>query len=151
MFTICVLFGGGGALLVRHARSLPMPDRTRPPEIAAVVFEVLATPCRRRRNSGTCFRPVASFAHEGQTQQVAARGIYSHSPVQKGDPVAVLVDKQGGPWLAFEWDTRLAEQERDATSARRFPLWMGYLILGCAAFGVLLSVGIAFARSAPDA
>jgi len=149
VFVSSVMTGAGGGLLVHYARALPKPDTTRPAEIPGVVVEVLTVACGRPSRPATCYRPVVGYTHDGQSRQVATRSRYrTSSPHRKGDRVAVLVEPDGTAWTAPEWDSRQKERQRDYASKRNFPLLMGVLLIGVAAFGLLLAAGVAFAKPA---
>jgi hypothetical protein len=135
---------GAGAWLLQRAYGMPFPAEPARRAIAGTVVEVLATPCPSRRRPGTCWRPVANFMDGGASKQAAARGVYRPAPLRKGDPVTVLVEADGTAWLQLEWDARQARRVSDHESARRFPLLIGWLLVGCGAFGVLLAAGLVF-------
>jgi hypothetical protein len=137
--------GAGGYVLVHKARAMPAPDaRTRVTHTGTVVGMVVE-PCSRRRR-GPCFRPVVDYREGdgGQPKQIVSRTRYSSSPHKKGDRVGVIVALDGGVWIASEWEARQARLQDDYQDKRGFPLTMGWLLIGCAGFGILLAAGLAF-------
>ena len=146
VLTISVAFGAAGGLLIRKALTMPAPDARRPREVAGLVVEVISARCSQRRNPGTCYRPVVSYTDHGVLRRVASRTLYSpSSPHNRGERVPVLIENDGTTWIASEWERRLADQQRDHASARRFPLIMGLMLAGCAAFAMVLAAGVLFA------
>jgi hypothetical protein len=141
--------GGGGALLVKRAHTITAPREPARRALTGTVTEVLVQPCGSRTRPSTCYRPVISYidsdASGRQPQQIISRtGYRSSSPHEKGDRVTVYIEPGGMGWLAREWDARQAERQREYADARRFPLVMGWLLIGCAAFGLLLAAGLMF-------
>lgn len=116
------------------------PHRTLP----GSVVEVLATPCRSRRNPGTCFRTVAGYTDGGTPLQVASRSRYRPARHQKGEALSVVVEADGTAWIDVEWREHQAGRLREHEDARSFPLMMGWLLVGSGGFGVLLGLGLVF-------
>ena len=143
--TIALATGAGGGLLIWKAVTMPPPDSRRPHETPGLVAQVASVRCSQRRNAGTCYRPVVHYTHDGVRGQVASRFVYSpSSPHKVGENVTVLIEGDGTVWIASEWESRLADRQRDYAKARRFPLIMGLMLAVCAAFGMILAVALAF-------
>lgn len=140
----------GGAFLVKRAQALPVPIVPGHRAVPGSVIEVQATPCPRRR-PGTCFRTIAEYQDDGQPVQVASRGIYRPAAHAKGDTLSVIVEADGTAWIEAEWARRLADRRDDYARQRDFPLMMGWLLVGCAAFGALLGLGLIFWVAPEDA
>jgi hypothetical protein len=138
----------GGAFLVKRAQARPAPIVPGHRVVPGSVIEVQATPCPRRR-PGTCFRTIAEYRDNGQPLQVASRGIYRPAAHARGDALSVMVEADGTAWIDEEWTRRLADRQADYARQRDFPLRIGWLLVGCAACGVLLGLGLIF-WVAPD-
>jgi hypothetical protein len=142
---ISVVMGAAGGLLIWKAVTMPAPDDRRPREVAGLVVKVISARCSERRNPGTCYRPVVSYTEHGVLRQVASRTLYGpSSPHERGERVPVLIENDGTVWIASEWERRLADRQRDFASARRFPLIMGLMLAGGAAFAMILAAGLLF-------
>lgn len=142
---------GFGALLVKRAHAMPAPVPPPHRTLAGTVVDMVVEPCFRRRS--TCFRPVVEYADPTRTageggapQQIASRTAYSPSPPHKrGERVSVYIESTGGEvWLASEWDERQAQRQREYERKRNSPLMMGWLLIACGTFGLLLAAGLAF-------
>jgi hypothetical protein len=139
------VIGLGGAGFVRHARAIPAPVTPAHRVLSGTVTELLATPCSQtRRHRGTCFRPLVAYTDEGQSKQVVSVTHYRPPPYQKGDRVDVFVETNGTAWHAREWNDRRDERQHQYEQARGFPLTMGWILVGCSAFGLLLGAGLIF-------
>jgi hypothetical protein len=139
--------GAGGAGLVRYAHAMPAPHAPTPRALTGTVTGIVVEPCGNRRPPATCYRPVVDYTDTttGQSHQIVSRtGYRPSSPHRKGERVTVYVEKAGAAWLAREWDERQARRQREYEDKRSFPLTMGWMLLGCGAFGLLLGAGIAF-------
>jgi hypothetical protein len=137
--------GLGGAGFVRHARAIPLPATPPHHVLRGTVTELLVSPCGpRNRPRGPCFRPVVDYTDEGRARQTVSRTRYSDSPYRKGDRVDVFVERDGTAWNASEWEERAAARQRDYDKAHDFPNTMGWLLIGCAGFGLLLGAGLIF-------
>jgi hypothetical protein len=125
---------------------MPAPAHERPRAVPGKVVEVLATPCFHRggRPTRTCFRSVVGYEDGGQTLQIVSSSAYRPARHAKGDAVDVLVETDGTAFIDMEWEAKQAELARDFASARTFPLWMGFLLSGGGAFGLLLAAGLTF-------
>jgi hypothetical protein len=138
-------FGLGGAGLVRHARAIPAPGTPVHRVLPGTVTELLATPCSQtRRHRGTCFRPLVAYTDGGRAMQVVSETHYRPPPYQKDDRVDVFVEANGTAWHAREWQDRRDERQRQYEQARELPLTMGWILVGCGAFGLLLGAGLIF-------
>lgn len=142
--------GAGGALLVKRAHAIAAPHEPARRALIGTVTEVLAQPCGTRNRPSTCYRPVVSYTDTirgAQPQQIVSRtGYRPSSPHRKGEHVTVYVEASGDgtAWLASEWDARQVKRRSEYADARSFPLAMGRLMIGCAAFGLLLGAGLIF-------
>jgi hypothetical protein len=141
--------GAGGALLVKRANAIAAPREPERRALTGTVVEIVVEGCGTPNRRTTCYRPVVSYTdgdvNGGQPQQLVSRTRYRpSSPHQKGENVTVYVDSGGTGWLAREWDARQAERQQKYEQARDFPLTMGWLLIGCGAFGLLLAAGLAF-------
>jgi hypothetical protein len=144
--------GGGGAFLVKWAHAMAAPREPEPRALLGTVVEIVAESCGTTNRRTTCYRPVVSYmdgaasgTSSGQPQQLVSRTRYRpSSPHQKGERVAVYIDSTGTGWLASEWAARQAERQREHEKARDFPLVMGWMLILCAAFGLLLGLGLIF-------
>lgn len=144
MLCTSLLTGGGGWLLVRHAQAMRPPAEPTGRTIAGTVTEVVTETCGSGNRRRTCYRPVVSYVDGGETRQIVSRTAYRPSPHEKGDPAPVLVLTTGEAWMAAEWEARRDRRLDDFQRKRGFPLTMGWLLVGCAAFGVLLAAGLVF-------
>ena len=135
---------GGGIAAVRMAWAIPepavAPSRTQPGRVVEILSRICGTGNRRH----TCYRPVVEYTDAGAAKQVATRGAYTPSPYARGAAAAVRIFADGTAWVDSEWQEREAVRRRDQASRRRFPLWMGWLLIGCGGFGLLLAAGLAF-------
>jgi hypothetical protein len=139
--------GAGGAGLVKYARAIPAPDAAVPRALTGIVTGVVVEACGYINRRTTCYRPVVDYTDtsSGQSHQIVSRTSYrTSSPHRKGERVTVYVEKAGAAWLAREWDDRQATRQRDYENKRDFPLIMGWLLIGCCAFGLLLGAGLIF-------
>jgi hypothetical protein len=143
--------GAGGALLVKRAHAIPAPHQPTPRALTGTVTDIVVEPCGNSRPKPNCYRPVITYtdATDGsQPQQIVSRtGYRPSSPHRKGERVTVYIETGGAhgtAWLASEWDARQAKRQREYADARGFPLAMGWLLVGCAAFGLLLGAGLIF-------
>ena len=76
--------------------------------------------------------------------QVVSRSAYRPAANAKGERVSVILPSDGSSWIGAEWNAHQAELRRDFDSARGFPLMMGWLLVGCGGFGLLLAFGLVF-------
>lgn len=76
--------------------------------------------------------------------QVVSKTAYRPARHAAGDRVTVLVLADGTAWIETEWADRWAVREREHASARRSPLVIGWLLVGCGALGGLLAAGLGF-------
>lgn len=56
----------------------------------------------------------------------------------------MIVEANGTAWIDAEWQDHQAERLRRFDDDRRFPLVMGWILVGCASFSVLLGLGLIF-------
>jgi hypothetical protein len=141
--------GAGGAFLVQKAHAIEAPRETERRALTGTVIEIVAEACGYTNSRTTCYRPVVAYTdsniEDDKPQQLVSRTRYRpSSPHNKGERVIVYVERSGDAWLATEWDARHAQRRQEYESTRGFPLTMGWLLLGCAAFGLVLGAGIAF-------
>ena len=141
---LSLLTAGGGWLLVRRAHAVPAPATYDVATVPGTVIDVLATPCRARRSRGTCFLTVVGYELSGRAMQVVSRSAYRPAANAKGERVSVILPSDGSSWIGAEWNAHQAELRRDFDSARGFPLMMGWLLVGCGGFGLLLAFGLVF-------
>lgn len=134
----------GGIWLVRDARTRQPPVAAAHRTLPGSVVEIIATPCSARRSAGTCSRTVAAYVDGGQSRQVVSLGRYRPARHQRGEALSVIVDANGTAWIDIEWQDRQAERLRRFEDGRRFPLVMGWILIGCASFSVLLGLGLIF-------
>lgn len=146
MMCLSLSTGAGGAGLVKHAHAMPAPPSARPRALTGTVTDILIEPCGSANRRASCQRPVIDYTDaSGQPRQLVSRTGYSpSSPHGKGERVTVFIEPTGAAWLALEWDARQAKLQREYEGKRGFPLMMGWLLIGCSAFGLLLGAGIAF-------
>jgi hypothetical protein len=124
---------------------MPAPVTPAHRIVPGTVSELLATPCgTANRPRGTCFRPVVDYTDQGQAKQTVSRTRYSDPPCRRGDRVDVFVESNGTAWNAAEWEARAAKNQDQYKRTRDFPLTMGWILVGCAAFGILLGFGLIF-------
>lgn len=139
--------GAGGAWLVKFAHAIPAPHEPTPRALTGTVTEIVVQSCGYSNRPATCYRPVVDYTDttSGQSHQIVSRtGYRTSSPHRKGEGVTVYLEKAGTAWLALEWDARQAKLQREYEDKRHFPLVMGWLLAGCAAFGLLLGAGLIF-------
>jgi hypothetical protein len=142
---LSIAIGGGGMGLVRHARAMPAPEQPAMRTLAGTVVSVVVAPCGNVNRRRTCYRPAVDYSDEGKRLQVVSRTAYSpSSPHKTGEKVTVLVEPNGTAWIASEWAERQAVRQRDYEGRRDFPLWMGWILVGCAGFSLLLGAGLIF-------
>lgn len=76
--------------------------------------------------------------------QIVSRSAYRPAANVKGERVSVILPSDGSSWIAAEWESHQAELRRDYESERGVRLMMGWLLVGCGGFGVLLAFGLMF-------
>lgn len=145
MMCLSLTTGAAGVGLVKYAAARPAPPSATPRSLTGVVTDILVEPCGSSNRRVNCQRPVVDYTDDGEPRQFVSRTGYSpSSPHRKGERVTVYVEPAGTVWLALEWDARQAERQRDFEARRRIPFMMGWLLIGCGAFGLLLGAGVAF-------
>jgi hypothetical protein len=139
--------GAGGAGLVKIAHAIPSPHEPAPRALTGTVSGILAEGCGYTNRRTTCYRPVVDYTDSltGQPRQIVSRtGYRTKSPLRRGERVTVYIEKAGAAWLAMEWDERQARRQDEYETKRDFPLMMGWILIGCCAFGLLLGAGLIF-------
>jgi hypothetical protein len=148
--------GAGGGLLVKHAHAIAAPPEPARRALIGTVTDIVVEQCGNSRPKPNCYRPVVTYtdpANGRQPQTLVSRtGYRPKSPHNRGERVTVYIESGGSgsgssggtAWLASEWDERQAERQRRYADKREFPLVMGWMLVGCAGFGVLLGAGLIF-------
>lgn len=146
MLGISLAVGLAGAGFVTNARAIPAPREPARRTLAGTVIEVLATPCFVRGSTArqTCYRPVVAVTDGGAAKQVTGRIAYHPARHARGEPASVAVLPDGTAWIASELDQREAEQRLQHARRQGFPRTMGWILVGCAAVGGLLGLGLIF-------
>jgi hypothetical protein len=143
--SVSLAFAAGGCGLVRHARARPAPVTPAHRVTPGTITDLVATPCgTANRPRGTCFRLLASYMDQGHAKQLVSRSRYRPAPHAKGDRVDVFVEGDGTAWIDREWHDRLAQRQDEFDRSRNFPGVMGWMLVGCGAFGALLGLGLIF-------
>jgi len=133
-----------GGWLVQDARARVPPSVPPTRALPATVVELMATACGGRRSPGTCFRTVAAYTDGGQPRQAVSRTRYRPARHHRGESLSVIVEADGTAWIDVEWQARLDARQEAFERERRFPLVMGWMLMGCGAVAVLLGVGLIF-------
>lgn len=149
--------GAGGGLLVKHAHAIAAPQEPARRALTGTVTDIVVEKCGNSRPKPNCYRPVVTYtdpaSNGGEPQYLVSRtGYRPTSPHRKGERVTVYIEaggsgsnsSGGNAWLAREWDDRQAKRHSEYAGKRDFPLTMGWLLVGCAAFGILLGAGLIF-------
>ena len=147
MLCLSLATGAGGVGLVSFAHAIPVPQEPTPHALTGTVTGIVVQGCGYTNRRTTCYRPVVDYIDtvSGQSHQIVSRTSYrTTSPLRKGESVTVYVEKTGPAWLAMEWDARQARRQREYEDKRDFPLMMGWILIGCCAFGMLLGTGLIF-------
>ena len=134
----------GGALVARNAYAMRPPEEPERRTLSGTVVDMIVAQCGPRNSRRECYRPVVDYIDDGQQKQAVSRGSHRPAPLAKGQRVQVFVEADGSEWLAFEWEVRQNNRQRDFQSTRSGRLTMGWLIAGCGAFGLLLALGLMF-------
>jgi hypothetical protein len=133
-----------GGYLVSKGPS-PLPE-VRPASVTGRVVRIESR-ASTSRHKGTLYRTVVEYAAAGKLLEAASRSVYRSARHRVGDDVTVLL-LDGDVWLAFEWEAERASEQLDRSKQRWTNRLLGGLLLGCAAFTLLLSVGVLRARPA---
>jgi hypothetical protein len=141
---LSLALGAGGYGLILDANGRPAPAEPAHRRVPGLVVDTGATRCgTETRPRGTCFQPVIGYAEAGGPRQLRTRSRYNPAPHAKGDAVTVVVDADGA-WLEREWKEVQAQRRREHAETRELPLFIGWVMTGCAAFGLLLALGLIF-------
>ena len=54
------------------------------------------------------------------------------------------MEANGTAWIDVEWRARLDARQDAFERERKFPLFIGWTLMGCAALAVLLGIGLIF-------
>ena len=134
-----------GGYLVSKGPS-PLPE-VRPASVTGRVVRIESR-ASTSRHKGTLYRTVVEYAAAGKLLEAASRSVYRSARHRVGDDVTVLLLPDGDVWLAFEWEAERASEQRDRSKQRWTNRLMGGLLLGCAAFALLLAVVVLRAQPA---
>lgn len=75
---------------------------------------------------------------------MSSRAVVRPAPHNRGDALNVAIESDGTAWIEEDLKRRHGERRADYERVRGFPLTMGWLLVGCGAFGGLLGFGLIF-------
>jgi hypothetical protein len=116
--------------------------------VVEVKGRVVAIQPRGSGRRGTFFRTVAEYAADGKVARAWTRAVYRPPQHSVGEDVRVVLLPDGEARLAFEWEAERASASADRRRERRGNRLIGGLCLGCAAFFLLLAIGVLRAKEA---